>query len=140
MCEIVFVWPAPTNMFDARTRIETALWVVSVATVFVLDESLFSKMPASEESQNVEKCLKNKTKSKTVDRRGDWSFDRFIGENSCLWGMFCAEFQLKDKRERAYSSMEQELDISVSDIKNKIVGLARTLASESKLQEIWTKT
>ena len=35
---------------------------------------------------------------------------------------FCADHHLKDKREREYSSIEEELDISVSDIRNKIVG------------------
>lgn len=89
-------------------------------------------MSASEEA-NIDQTSTKKTPKQKARRWSDDETDRLIDlleENKCLWDVFCTEYHLKDKRERAYSSIEEELDISVSDIRNKIVGLRSQLARE----------
>ena len=41
------------------------------------------------------------------------------------WDVFCKEYYVRKKRERAYEDIENELEIDVNDIKTKIVGLRR---------------
>ena len=117
-------------MLHARTRIVTANSVVAIDTVYWRQCSL--KMSASEEA-NIDQTSTKKTPKQKARRWSDDETDRLIDlleENKCLWDVFCTEYHLKDKRERAYSSIEEELDISVSDIRNKIVGLRSQLARE----------
>ena len=115
-------------MLHARTRIVTANSVVAIDTVCWRQCSL--KMSASEEA-NIDQTSTKRTPKQKARRWSDDETDRLIDlleENKCLWDVFCTEYHLKDKRERAYSSIEEELDISVSDIRNKIVGLRSQLA------------
>ena len=57
----------------------------------------------------------------------DAGVDRLIElqeERPCLWDLFCKDYRhVREKRERAYEDIENELDIDVNDIKTKIVGL-----------------
>ena len=91
-------------------------------------------MSASEEvAQKIDQTSSKKTPKQNARRWSDEETDRLIDlleGNRCLWDVFCADYHLKDKRERAYSSIEEELNISVSDIRNKIVGLRFQLARE----------
>ena len=119
-------------MLHARTRIRTANSAVTIDTVCSRQCSL--KMSASEEAApNIDQTSSKKTPKQKARRWSDEETDRLIDlleGNRCLWDVFCADYHLKDKRERAYSSIEEELNISVSDIRNKIVGLRSQLARE----------
>ena len=56
----------------------------------------------------------------------DAEVDRLIElleERPCLWDVFCKEYHAREKRERAYEDIENELEIELNDIKTKIVGL-----------------
>ena len=56
----------------------------------------------------------------------DADVDRLIElleERPCLWDVFCKEYHVREKRERAYEEIENELEIDLNDIKTKIVGL-----------------
>ena len=90
------------------------------------------KMSATEEV-NIDQTSSKKTPKQKARHRSDNETDRLIDpleENKCLWDVLCTEYHLKDMRERAYSLIEEELDISVSDIRNKIVGLTSQLAHD----------
>lgn len=108
-------------MLHARTRIRTANSAVTIDTVRSLQCSL--KMSASEEvAQKIDQTSSKKSPKQKARRWSDEEIDRLIDlleGNRCLWDVFCADYHLKDKRERAYSSIEEELNISVSDIRNK---------------------
>ena len=41
----------------------------------------------------------------------------------CLWDVFCKEYHVREKRERAHEEIENELEIDLNDIKTKIVAL-----------------
>ena len=69
----------------------------------------------------------NKNARHWTDKETDCLIDLLEG-NRYLWDVFCANYHLKDKREQAYSLIKEELDISVSGIRNKIVGLRSQLA------------
>ena len=56
----------------------------------------------------------------------DAEVDRLIElleERPCLWDVFCKEYHVREKRERAYEEIENELEIDLNDIKTKIVEL-----------------
>lgn len=63
----------------------------------------------------------------------DAEVDRLIElleERPCLWDVFCKEYHVREKRERAYEEIENELEIDLNDIKTKIVGLRSQLGRE----------
>ena len=50
----------------------------------------------------------------------DAEVDRLIElleERPCLWDVFCKEYHVREKRERAYEEIENELEIDLNDIK-----------------------
>ena len=51
-------------------------------------------------------------------------------------GRICKEYHVREKRERAYEEIENELEIDLNDIKTKIVGLRSQLGRELSKQ-IW---
>ena len=119
-------------MLHARTCIVTANSVITIDTVCLHQCSL--KMSASKEAvQNIDQTSRQKTPTQKArhwsDKETDCLIDPLKG-NTCLRDVFCADYHLKDKREWAYSSIEEELDISMSDIQNKIVELRSQLASQ----------
>ena len=63
----------------------------------------------------------------------DAEVDRLIElleERPCLWDVFCKEYHVREKRERAYEEIENKLEIDLNDIKTKIVGLRSQLRRE----------
>ena len=63
----------------------------------------------------------------------DAEVDRLIElleERPCLWDVFCKDYHAREKRERAYEDIGNELEMDVSDIKAKIVGLRSQLGRE----------
>ena len=63
----------------------------------------------------------------------DTEVDRLIElleERPCLWDAFCKDYHVREKRERAYEDIENELEIDVNDIITKIVGLRSQLGRE----------
>ena len=104
MHEILFVWPVSTTWY-MRAR----------ALGLQIQCSL--KMSASEEAaQNIDQTSSKrntKTKSKTSERGGNWPLDRPIG-----------------RQERTSIILRSKRNMSVSDIRNKIVGLRSQLARE----------
>ena len=63
----------------------------------------------------------------------DTEVDRLIElleERPCLWDVLCKGYHVREKRERAYEEIENELEIDLNDIKTKIVGLRSQLERE----------
>ena len=63
----------------------------------------------------------------------DAEVDRLVElleERPCLWDVFCKDYHVREKRERAYEEIENELEIDLNDIKTKIVGLRSQLGRE----------
>ena len=66
----------------------------------------------------------------------DAEVDRLIElleERPCLWDVFCKDYHAREKRERAYEDIGNELEMDVSDIKVQILvfPLFVTLSSSS---------
>lgn len=53
-----------------------------------------------------------------------------LEQNACLWGIFSKDYHLKDKRDKTFETMQEELGISIADIKYKITGLRSQLGRE----------
>ena len=51
-------------------------------------------------------------------------------ESACLWDVFSKDYHMKDKRDKAYEKIQEELDIPITKIKNKIIGLRSQLSRE----------
>ena len=47
-----------------------------------------------------------------------------LEERPCLWDVLCKEYHVREKRERAYEKIENELEIDLNNIKTKIVALS----------------
>ena len=45
---------------------------------------------------------------------------KLLEERPCLWDVFCKEYHVREKRERAYEEIENELEMDLNDIKTKI--------------------
>ena len=39
-----------------------------------------------------------------------------LEQNACLWDVFSKEYHLRDKLDKAYETMQEELDIPIADI------------------------
>ena len=91
-------------MLHARTRIVTPNSVVTINAVCLRQCSL--KMSASEEAaKNIDQTSSKKTPKQKARRWSDEETDRLIDlleGNRFLWDVFCADYHLKDKRERVY--------------------------------------
>ena len=75
---------------------------------------------------------RKQTKTKTRkwnDKEIDLLID-YLEEHLCLWDIFSKDYHLKDKRDKAYEAIKEELDIPSADIKYKIVGLRSQLSRE----------
>ena len=66
------------------------------------------------------KGIKVRTR-KWTDEETDDLIDIFE-ESACLWAMFSKDYHMKDKRDKAYEKIHEELNISITEIKNKIIG------------------
>lgn len=83
----------------------------------------------SEESQK-EKTSKKKPTRKWTDHEVETLID-ILEQQTCLWDVFSKEYHLKEKRAQAYKILQDELvDITLSDIKTKIIGLRSQLNRE----------
>ena len=51
-------------------------------------------------------------------------------ESACLWDVFSKDYHIKDKRDKAYEKIQEELDIPITEIKKKIIGLRSQLSRE----------
>ena len=51
-------------------------------------------------------------------------------ESACLWDIFSKDYHMKDKRDKAYEKIQEELDIPITEIKDKIIGLRSQLSRE----------
>ena len=61
------------------------------------------------------------------DEEKDILIDMFE-ESACLWHIFSKDYHMKDKHDKAYKKIQEELDIPITEIKNKIIGLRSQLA------------
>ena len=146
MCDVLFVWTALSNMFGARMRTTLAQWLVSIDTASCLRTSLvqYLKMANEEEaSMDVAELRENETEDtpsrkrkqskakarKWNDEETDLLID-LLEQNGCLWDVFSKEYHLRDKRDQVYETMQEELGISIADIKYKITGLRSQLGRE----------
>ena len=66
---------------------------------------------------------------KWTDEETDVLIDIFE-ESACLWAMFSKDYHMKDKRDKAYEKIYEELNISITEIKNKIFGPRSQLSHE----------
>ena len=64
-----------------------------------------------------------------TDKETDILIDMFE-ESACLWDIFSKDYHMKDKRDKAYEKIQEELDIPITEIKNKIIGLRSQLSRE----------
>lgn len=53
-----------------------------------------------------------------------------LEQNACLWDIFSKDYHLKDKRDKTFETMQEELGISIADVKYKITGLRSQLGRE----------
>lgn len=72
-----------------------------------------------------EKCKTRKWSDVEVDELID-----MLEERVCLWDVFHKEYHLRNKREKAFEEMEENLEISIADIKTKIASLRAQLGRE----------
>ena len=127
-------------MFDARMRVDSIRLFVSMDTVS--RHALISLKMANEEdvlvdlSENViedkstPKRKGNKVRTRRwTDEETDILIDMFE-ESACLWDIFSKDYHMKDKRDKAYEKIQEELDIPITEIKNKIIGLRSQLSRE----------
>ena len=86
------------------------------------------KQTKKKAKENVGKDDKNKVKK--------WSNEEtahlidMLEERTCLWDVFDKSYHDKDKRAKALTEMEEEIGISVANIKNKILILRSQLGRE----------
>ena len=96
-----------------------------------LDEDRPSDLSANRKRKS--KATVENGRSAKSRRWSDAEVDRLIElleERPCLWDVFCKEYHVREKRERAYEEIENELEIELNDIKTKIVGLRSQLGRE----------
>lgn len=67
-----------------------------------------------------------------------------LEQNACLWDVFSKDYHLKDKRDKTFETMQEELGISIADIKYKITDwaeiAARSWSGQDKPKEIMTRS
>ena len=80
----------------------------------------------------VDKTRKPKWKSGEIETRIDE-----LEKQSCLWGVFGKDYHNREKREVAYTELEDLLDHSKQDIKAKIAGLRTQLGREIAKTNSW---
>ena len=106
-------------MFDARMRVDSIRLLVSMDTVS--RHALISLKMANEEdvlidlSENViedkstPKRKGNKVRTRRwTDEETDILIDMFE-ESACLWDIFSKDYRMKDKRDKAYEKIQEEL-------------------------------
>ena len=49
-------------------------------------------------------------------------------ESACLWDVFSKHYHMRDKRDKAYEKIQEKLDIPITEIKRKIIGLRSQLS------------
>ena len=94
----------------------------------LLGEDSTSDLSANRKRKS--KAAVENTRTGKSRRWSDAEVDRLIElleERPCLWDVFCKEYRVREKRERAYEEIENELEIDLNDIKTKIVGLRSQL-------------
>ena len=123
-------------MFDARMRVDSIRLFVAMNTVS--RHALISLKMANEEdvlvdlSENViedKSTPKRKRTRRWTDEETDILIDMFE-ESACLWDIFSKDYRMKDKRDKAYEKIQEELDMPIAEIKNKIIGLRSQLSRE----------
>ena len=78
------------------------------------------------EDKSTPKQKGNKVRARRwTDEETDILIDMFE-ESACLWDIFSKDYHMKDKRDK----IQEELDIPISEIKNKIIGLRSQLSRE----------
>ena len=111
-------------MFDAHMRLDSIRLFVSMDTVS--HHTLIPLKMANEEevlvdlSENViedkstpkRKGYKVKTK-RWNDEETDILIDMFE-KSACLWDIFSKDYHMKDKRDKAYEKIQEELDIPIT--------------------------
>ena len=122
-------------MFDARMRVDSIRLFVSKDTVS--RHALVSLKMANKEDVLVElsenvievkptpKRKGNKVRTRRwTDEETDILIDMFE-ESACLWDVFSKDYRMKDKRDKAYEKIQEELDITITEIKKKGSQLSR---------------
>ena len=107
-------------MFDARMRVDSIRLFVSMDTAS--RHTLISLKMANEEdvlvdlSENViedkstpKRKGNNVRTRKWTDEETDVLIDIF-GKSACLWAMFSKDYHMKDKRDKAYEKIHEELN------------------------------
>ena len=120
-------------MFCARMRPGLALSLVSIETGH---NQLIFNMAVRAEEFEVEAELEETPTRRRKQKARKWRDEEvetlidLFEQHVCLWDIFCKEYHLKEKRDMAYETMKEELDIPVADIKYKIIGLRSQLSRE----------
>ena len=120
-------------MFDARMRVDSIRLFVSMDTVSRHALIFLKLVDLSEnviEDKSTPKRKGNKVRTRRwTDEETDILIDMFE-ESACLWDIFSKDYHMKDKRDKAYEKIQEELDIPITEIKNKIIGLRSQLSRE----------
>ena len=75
------------------------------------------------EDKSTPKRKGNKVRTRRwTDEETDILIDMFE-ESACLLAMFSKDYHMKDKRDKAYEKIHGELNIPITEITNKIIGL-----------------
>ena len=94
------------------------------------ETQLLDKTPTNGKRKAVSTSGKDKCKTRK------WSEDEvdelidMLEERVCLWDVFSKEYHNRNKREKAFEEMEEQLQISTGEIKTKIAGLRAQLGRE----------
>ena len=105
-------------MFDALMRVDSIRLFVSMDTAS--RHTLISLKMANEEDDLSENVIEDKSTPKRkgnkvrtrkwTDEETDILIDMFE-ESACLWAMFSKDYHMKDKRDKAYEKIHEELNI-----------------------------
>ena len=118
-------------MFDGRMHVDSIRLFVSMDMVsrhalislkMVKEEDILvelSKIVIEDKSTPKRKGNKVRTRRWT-DEETDILIDMFE-ESACLWDIFSKDYHMKNKRDKAYEKIQEELDIPITEI--KIIGL-----------------
>ena len=82
------------------------------------------------EDKSTPKRRGNKVRTRRwTDEETDILIDMFE-ESACLWDIFSKDYDMKNKLDKSYEKIREELDKPISEIKNKIIGLRFPLNRE----------
>ena len=85
------------------------------------------------EDKSTPKPKGNKVRTRRwTDEETDILIDMFE-ESACLWDVFSKDYHMKDKRDKAYEKIQEELARPITEIKKKMIGLRSQLSRNLNL-------